>query len=135
MKVADADQSGWIPELLAELQRKNGLAVPLNAFLADRFCDGIKAQQLFDGIKLLLETAQVELVLDDGVSVLVLCGGEARCEAQRMRPVLCQGDLVELASAIAAADHQRKPQSIRKAAGASIVSGREAEAARGTVIR
>jgi len=135
MQVADIDDSGWMPRLLGELDRAEGMAIPLHPMLAGRLCDGIKAQQLFDGIKLLLETAQVELRLDDGVSALVLRSGDARCEAPRMPGVLCQGDLVELASAIAAADNQRKPQSIRKIADASIVSGREAEVARGAIIR
>jgi len=80
----------------------------LHPLLSSRLQASIGPQQLFDGVKLLLERGRAELVQNEGRACLALCAGD------RTRPEnLSQGDLVELAAAIAAANGYGRPNRSR----------------------
>ncbi len=99
MSSNDAEWMDWTQQLLAELVCAEGLAIPLYPLLSSRLQGSIGPQQLFDGVSLLLERGQAELVQNEGRTCLAL----RACD--RTRPEnLSQGDLVELAAVIAAAN-------------------------------
>jgi hypothetical protein len=92
----------WMRQLLAELASTGELAVPLQPLLAARL-RAMGPQQLFDGIRLLLETGRVELVQREGQTWLALSSGAH--DAAPPRPcVASQGDLADVAAAIGRAN-------------------------------
>ena len=119
MSSSETEQTAWTQQLLAELVCAEGLAIPLYPLLSSRLQGFIGPQQLFDGVKLLLEQGQAELVQNEGRTCLAL----RACD--RTRPEnLSQGDLVELAAAIAAATRYCKPNPQQDVHGNSAVPDR-----------
>lgn len=119
MSLNNAERTDWMQQLLAELACAEGLAIPLYPLLSSRLQGCIGPQQLFDGVKLLLERGPAELVQNEGRTCLALRTSD------RMRPEnLSQGDLVELSAAIAAARGCCKPKPQQDAYGKSTIPDR-----------
>ena len=93
----------WMRQLLAELASAAELAVPLRSLLAVRLRGAVEPQQLFDGIRLLLESGRVELAQEGEQTWLALRIG-AHGTAPLRSGVPSQGDLAEVAAAIAQAN-------------------------------
>lgn len=97
----------WLLHRLAEMAGVHGEAVPLQALMAERL-GSLQPQQLFDGMKRLLEQGRVELVQEDAEAprAVLVTQPVAGAWHGRTRP-LGQGELADLAAAIAAARTRR----------------------------
>lgn len=69
-----AGRPSWLRELLVELSAVPNLAVPMKRLLRLHVLHGLQPQQLFEGLKLLMERGEVALQHLDGETALVLTG-------------------------------------------------------------
>jgi hypothetical protein len=108
MQTGELIPASWMRQLLARLAGAEGQAAPLHTLASEFLGCTATPQHLFDGLKLLLESGQVRLDEDDGLTLLVLAatGAEPRYRQEK----LSRGDLVLLAAAVAVANGYRQVQ-------------------------
>ena len=124
MKSDQMGASDWMRQLLAELDCAGGLAVPLLPLLAVRLQGALRPQQLFDGIRSLLESGQMELTQSEQQAWMVQ-RGDVRGLPIRTG-MASPGDLAELAAAIAQARGCRRAAPECLSADRAAVAGRDA---------
>ncbi len=113
----ELDCASWLQQLLVDLAAAQGQALPVRRLMAGGAAAAATPQQRFDGIKLLLEREQVDLLHGEYGYALLSRGSEVSLRSRRSPTrALAQGELIRLASAIAEANGQNKPAPAKRAA-------------------
>ncbi len=93
----------WMQQLLNQLASHRGLAVPLQPLLARLQPLRPQPQQLFDGIRLLLESGRVQLCRGEEPGAGALLSAEAPGGARHGPRSLPRSELMDLAFVVATA--------------------------------